>query len=82
MSAYINNTITKLIQSSAYGSLSNGIAVVAVVLLLFLLTEKVLLEAYQGKTNTRKTQGFNLAIWPLLFSLVIFTVMRFMQIYL
>lgn len=81
MSAFVNKTITRLIQTSPYGALSNGIAVVMVVLLLVLLAEKVLLDAYHGPEGSNRTRGFNLAVWPLLFALVIFTVMRFIQIY-
>ncbi len=80
MSTLINLTTTLSINTPLYGALSDGIAIISIVLLLILLVERILLEAYEGDTAKGKTYAFTVLIWPLLFVVATTTFLRFAQV--
>jgi hypothetical protein len=80
MTSTVTIVIMRHIASSAFGALSNGVGVIAVFLLIILLTERVLLEAYGGARATERARAFNSASVSLLIVLVIISVVRFTQI--
>ncbi len=80
MSTFINKTIIHFINSGRYGAITTGVAVIAAILLLILLIEKVLFDAYHGDQKAEKTNNFRVGIWPLLFTLAMLTVMRFLEL--
>jgi hypothetical protein len=80
MSTLVNSFITKFIAASPHGALTNGMAVIAVVMLLTLLVEKVLLDAYEGRPIEHKTPAFAIVTLPLLFVMAVVILLRLAQI--
>ena len=80
MTAILNNLINQQISSSAYGAISTSLGVIAVVLLIVLLIERVLLDAYAGERLGERLRVFNIAVLPLLIALAVIVTMRFIQI--
>ncbi len=80
MSTFTNQVIANFALSQSFAALSEGIAVVVAIVLLVLLIEKVMLDAYEGKSDENKTYGFTLIIFPLIFVMVAVTFMRMAQI--
>ena len=80
MTAILNNVINQYISSSAYGAISTSLGVIAVVLLLVLLIERVLLDAYFGERSRKRLWVFNIATLPLLLAFAVIVIMRFIQI--
>lgn len=80
MTAILNNVINQQISSSAFGAISTSLGVIAVVLLLVLLIERVLLDAYAGERLGERLRAFNIAVLPLLIALAVIVIMRFIQI--
>ena len=80
MTAILNNLINQQISSSAYGAISTSLGVIAVVLLIVLLIERVLLDAYAGDRLGERLRVFNIAVLPLLIALAVIVTMRFIQI--
>jgi hypothetical protein len=60
--------------------LSDWVAVSVSVLLLILLIEKVLVDAYEGKPIESKTNRFMIVVVPLLFVMAIIVLFRLAQI--
>jgi hypothetical protein len=60
--------------------LSDGIAVISIGLLLTLLIEKVLLDAYEGDPDESKAHAFKVVIMPMLFVLTAIVFLRIVQI--
>ena len=80
MTAILNNVINQQVSSSAYGAISTSLGVIAVVLLLVLLIERVLLDAYFGERLGKRLRVFNIATLPLLLAFAVIVIMRFIQI--
>ncbi len=77
MTAAVTTITVQSILASANGPLSNGIGVVVVLLLLGLLAERAILEAYLGGSKTRSLRVFDIAIVPLLILLCLLVGLRF-----
>jgi hypothetical protein len=77
MTAAVTTATVHSILASANGPLSNGIGVVVVLLLLGLLAERAILEAYLGGSKTRSLRVFDIAILPLLILLCLLVGLRF-----
>jgi hypothetical protein len=80
MTAILNNVINQHISSSAFGAISTYLGLIAVVLLLLLLIERVLLDAYIGERLGKRLRVFNIATLPLLIAFAVIVIMRFIQI--
>jgi hypothetical protein len=80
MTTIINFITTNFTSSSPYSAISNGMAVISVALLLTILIEKVLLDAYEDRSIEYKTPAFLIIILPFLFVLVIVVFLRMAQI--
>jgi len=80
MTTIINIITTTFLSSSSNGAVYDEIAVIAVTLLLTLLIEKVLLDAYEGRPIEYKTHAFSIVILPLLFVMVVIAFFRIAQI--
>jgi hypothetical protein len=77
MTVLVTKATIQLILTSQYGPLSNGLGVIAIILLLLLLFERVLLEAFLGKPNPKILQVFHVAVIPLLIILGMLVGLRF-----
>jgi hypothetical protein len=77
MTAAVTTATVQSILASANGPLSNGIGVIVVMLLLGLLVERVILEAYLGGSKTRSLRIFDIAVVPLLILLCLLVGLRF-----
>ncbi len=80
MAAYFNQSISRFINLSSYSVLTNGIAVLVVLILLVMLIEKVLLDAYSGNPDEHKTLAFTVGIIPLAAVVVVLVFLRMAQI--
>ncbi len=77
MTATVTTATVQSILGSANGPLSNGVAVIVMLLLLGLLVERVLLEAYLAGAKSKSMRVFDIAIVPLLVLLGLFVGLRF-----
>lgn len=66
MTATVSPLSIQSIITSAYGPLSNGLGVIAMVLLLLLIIERVLLEAFLGKPASQILKVFDIVVYPLM----------------
>ncbi len=80
MTTFINYIIYRFLSSSNFGALTDGIAVIVAAILLILLIEKVLLDAYEGKSIENKTEAFTIITVPLLFVMSVIVFLRIAQI--
>ena len=80
MTTIVNLVTSNFISSTNYGAITNGISGLVVGILLFLLVEKVLLDAYAGRPNEHRTVAFTVAILPLLFVMLAVILLRVAQI--
>lgn len=80
MTTIINYITTNFTSSSPYSAISNGMAIICVVLLVVLLVEKVLLDAYEDRAIEYKTQAFITMLVPLLIVLATVVFLRVAQI--
>ncbi len=80
MSAYFNQSISSFINSSSFSVFNNGIAVLVVAIMLVLVIEKVLLDAYEGNPDEKKSLVFTIGIVPMFFVMVILAILRAAQI--
>jgi hypothetical protein len=80
MTVILNTIVNQQILSSAFGAISNELGLIAVVLLLALLVERVLLDAYAGERWGERLRVFNTATLPLLIALAVIVIMRFIQV--
>ncbi len=80
MTAYFNQTISRFISTSSFSVFSNGIAVFVVFVMLAMVIEKVLLDAYEGNPNEKKTLAFTIGILPMFYVIVILAILRAAQI--
>lgn len=80
MTAFLNYTVIHQIYSNAFGAISNQLGLIVVVLLLVLLIERVLLDAYGSENLGKQVQIFNIATFPLLIAFAVIVLMRFIQI--
>ncbi len=77
MTATVTTATIQSILGSANGPLSNGLGVVVLLLLLVLLVERVLIEAYLARSGNRSMRVFDIAIVPLLILLSLLVGLRF-----
>jgi hypothetical protein len=77
MTVTVTQVTIQSILASQYGPLSNGLGVVAIILLLLLLLERVLLEAFLSQPKPKILQVFDVAVIPLLIILVMLVGLRF-----
>ena len=80
MTTIINYITTNFTSSTPYSAISNGMAVISIVLLLGLLIEKVLLDAYEDNSTKNNPQVFLVVLLPFLFVLVTIVFLRMAQI--
>lgn len=80
MTTIINVITTQYAGSSPYNILSDGMAVISVALLLTLLIEKVLLDAYEDRSIETRTKAITIIMVPMLFVLVTVVFLRLAQI--
>ena len=80
MTTIINYITTNFTSSTPYSAISNGMAVISIVLLLALLIEKVLLDAYEDNSTKNNPQVFLVVLLPFLFVLVTVVFLRMAQI--
>ncbi len=80
MTTILNSFTTLYARSSPYRPLTDGMAVIAAVLLLIFLIEKVLLDAFEGKPVEYKTQVFAVVVVPFLFVMASVIFLRMAQI--
>jgi len=80
MTATITEVTHHIVDPSGYGALSTGIGVIGLLLLILLLIEQVLLQAYGGELYPYRARSLNVAIMPLLILLVLFVFLRFAQL--
>ena len=80
MTATITAVTLRIVDLSGYGALTTGIGVIGLMLLIILLVEQVLLQAYGGEQYPRRASSLNVAIMPLLILLVLFIFLRFAQL--
>jgi hypothetical protein len=80
MTTIINYITTNFTSSTPYSAISNGMAIISVALLVVLLIEKVLLDAYEDKVVEYRTKAFVSTILPLLIVLAIVVFLRMAQI--
>jgi hypothetical protein len=80
MTTITNFITTKYLSSSSYGTIIGGISVLVIALLIVLLVEKVLLDAYEGNPKEKQTITFTVVILPLIFALVITSILRIAQV--
>jgi hypothetical protein len=77
MTDTVTTVTIQSILSSQYGPLSNGLGIIAIILLIFLLFESGLLEGFLGKSRSKILQVFSVAIIPLLVILAMLVGLRF-----
>ncbi len=80
MTTIINFITTNYARSSPYRPLTDGMAVLAAILLISLLVEKIMLDAYEGKPIEYKTKAFVTVTLPLLIILGAVLFLRMAQI--
>ncbi len=80
MTTIINSVITNYITTSSYSVILDGVAVMVIGILLVLLVEKVMLDAYEGTPHEQNTMAFTTVILPLLFVMMIVIVLRMAQV--
>ncbi len=80
MSTIINYVTLNFTNSSKYSAISNGMAVITVILLLVLLIEKVMFDAYEDRPIEHKTQAFLIVILPFLIAMSVVIFLRVAQI--
>jgi hypothetical protein len=80
MTTIINYVTTNFTGSTPYGAISNGMATIAAVLLLGLLIEKVLLDAYEGRLIEHRTHAFMVVIAPFIIVMAVIVYLRVAQI--
>ncbi len=73
MSPLITAATEKAVQSSPYGGLTSLLGFIVLGLLLALLVEMALVDALKYRRRAASSvSGFDLAVWPLLFALLVF----------
>lgn len=80
MTTIINQITTNFTSSTPYNAISNGMAAIAVVLLLALLTEKVLLDAYEDKPSRQHSPAFMIVMLPFFIVMAVMVFLRMAQI--
>ncbi len=80
MTTLVNQITVQFTSAEHYGAVSNGIAVLAVGLLVLLLVERVLLEAKEGRPVGYRMSAFNMLIWPMVLVMGLTVVLRAAQI--
>ncbi len=80
MTTIINYITTNFSSSTPYSAISNGMAVITVILLLVLLVEKVMFDAYEDRPIEHKTQAFLIVILPFLIAMSVVIFLRVAQI--
>ena len=71
---------SNFISATGSGSVTDGISILLVGILLILLVEKVVIDAYKGKPDECRTVAFTMVIIPLLFVMLVVIVLRMAQI--
>jgi hypothetical protein len=80
MTTIINYITINFTSSNQYSAISNGMAVIAVILLLVFLVEKVLFDAYENGPIKHKTQAFLIVTLPFLIAMTVAIFLRMAQI--
>ncbi len=80
MTTFVNFVTANFVSSTSYGAITNGISVLAVVILLTMLVEKVLIDAYEGRPNEQRSVGFTSIIIPMLCVMLVIIVLRVAQV--
>lgn len=80
MTATLTNLILQTIASNKYGALTTGLGAVVVVVLLVLLIERSLMEAYGGSRQARRGRAFNSAVVPLFIVFGLIALLRMAQL--
>ncbi len=80
MSTIVNYVTLNFTNSSKYSAISNGMALIAVVLLLIFLVEKVMFDAYEDRPIEHRTQAFLIVTLPFLIAMAVVIFLRVAQI--
>jgi hypothetical protein len=80
MTTTVNVTTSTFLTATAYGAISNGIAIFAVLALLILLIERVLLKTPDDAEISKRSLIFDVAIWPLIFALAAISILQIASI--
>jgi hypothetical protein len=80
MTSIVNFITSRFISSSGYGAISNGIGLLVIGIMLTLLIERVLVDAYSGKPDEKRGLAFTVTILPLLFMMLIVIGLRVAQV--
>lgn len=80
MTTIINFITTNFTSSTPYSAISNGMAVISIVLLLAVLIELVLMDAYQKPQGVQRTHVFGIVLVPLFIIMAVVIFLRMAQI--
>ncbi len=79
MSAFVTEATLRSVMASAYGAVSNGLGLIAVLLLICLLAAQLLLRALGGSRGKRADM-LDVAIWPLVLVMLVDAILRILQL--
>ncbi len=80
MTTIVNFVTSNFVSSTSYGAITNGISFLVLGILLVMLVEKVLLDAYEGKPNEHRTSAFTMIILPMLLVMLVVIGLRVAQV--
>ncbi len=80
MTTIVNYVTLNFTNASKYSAITNGMAIIAIVLLLIFLIEKVMFDAYEDRPIEHKTQAFLIIILPFLIAMTMVIFLRMAQI--
>ncbi len=80
MTTIVNFVTSNFVSSTNYGAITDGIALVVVFILLVMLIEKVIIDAYEGKPNERKSIAYTTVILPMSCVMLVVILLRVAQV--
>lgn len=80
MTTIVNFVTSHFVSSTNYGAITDGISLIVVFILLVLLIEKVIIDAYEGKPNERKSMAYTMVIIPMSCVMVVIILLRVAQV--
>ncbi len=80
MTTIVNFVTSNFILSTNYGAITDGIALLVVFILLVLLIEKVIIDAYEGKPNERRSSAYTMVIIPMSCVMIVVVILRVAQV--
>lgn len=80
MTVFTNQTILNFANSPTGSALTNGMGLIMAALLVLLLVDKIVLDAYEGKPDESRTGVFAIVIPPLALTMIVIGILRIMQV--